>query len=175
MRCLIVIKIVECLRLLKEDEKVLMDCRFFALFVGCLLKKEKLFQMIKTYVLEIMIPDNCHYMTFDTKYFTLNKKSDNPTVLAHVLGDLNGQWLVKLPALQTNGEWDHSYYLGIVDEGAIHMNITDWITRYKKGIEDRLKELHEKRDNHQLSTWEKSSLGMLEIYIHKHDLTNQCL
>lgn len=163
-------KITECLGLLKEDEKILTDCRFFALFVGCLLKKENLFQMIKTSMPEVIVPDNCHYMTLDLKYFILNKQSDNPTILSRVLGDLNGQWLVKLPNVYKNNESDQSYYLGIVDDGALHMNMTDWMTHYKKNVEDRLKELHAKQDRRQLSITETALLGMLNIYIKKHNL-----
>ena len=164
-------RIKECIRLLNEDEYILTDCRFFALFTGCLLLKKKLFHMIKTPVPEAMVPDNCHYMTLDLKYFVIKKETDNPVILSHVLGDLNGQWLVKVPQPQNSSDNDdQTYYLGIGSTKLLHMSMTDWIAHYKKNIEDRLKELREKKKKHELSIRNISLLRLLDIYIKKHGL-----
>ena len=71
--------------------------------------------------LDLMIPDNCRYVTLDADIYVLHKETDNPVYLCDVFDDMQGQWIVKLK----DRKEDDDKYLGIVDEGSLILTLSE--------------------------------------------------
>tara|TARA_B110001450_G_scaffold225923_1_gene224414 strand:+ start:487 stop:1215 length:729 start_codon:yes stop_codon:yes gene_type:complete len=119
-------KIYEYFLMLKEDEQILTDCRFFAMVIGCLKQTPNISNIVIMHLnmntSEFMIPENCTYITLDTDKFIISKNKEKPTFVAQgALKSDQGQWICK---------WFDNKYIGIVTEGALILDISEWENRY---------------------------------------------
>ena len=146
--------ILEKISKLENQFVIYVDCRFFAMFIDCLKNNCKLFQMVVSLKgIDGMVPDNCRYITLDIDYFVINKDTDHPRVLSQSLDDLTGQWVVEI---------NPNSYMGIVDEGCITLSLSEWIEKYKKSVEKKIKEKKKEKS--------MAMIGILSCLIHKHGM-----
>ena len=80
-------EIYEILKNIEDNYKIPTDCRFFAMFMASL---KKFPDLPNTFLMnynmdsiEIMVPDNCLYITLDCEKFVLSKDKANPTYVAN--------------------------------------------------------------------------------------------
>ena len=146
-------------KLYEHDEIIKTDCRFFAMFMANLIKNKlsnklskSLFTMPKTSIPEIMVPDNCHYISLDTDIFVLdNDKDKDPIYLSKALDSDQGQWIVKI---------EDDLYMGIVDEGVVFLKMDEFVKRFEKNVN---KHINTKKNNNAYK-------GLLRCYIGKYGL-----
>lgn len=130
---------LKSIKKLDKDEKIPTDCRFFSLFIGNLVKnpsKKSIIRMMLNFnSFEIIVPENCLYLTPNTSEFSSSITKSNikiPELMSVALKDNQGQWITCI-------DKQKNLYIGIVDEGAIIMELDNWVKRYKEKVEVLLK------------------------------------
>lgn len=122
-------------RINNYQDKIPTDCRFFAMFMGNLIlnKTNNISFTIpkKISIVDIMIPENCFYLTLDADYFVLKPTSDEkePIYLNRIFESDQGQWIVKCK---------DDTYLGITDDGPIFLSLQKWKERYQSLVKKHM-------------------------------------
>ena len=106
-----------------EKHTIPTDCRFFAMFISNLNSSNttnSFLMHLNKKCIEILVPDNCFYISLDTKKI-YHEKID---IISATLGCDQGQWIYKY----------NEKYIGIGEDGIIELDIKSWIERYKKCV-----------------------------------------
>jgi len=109
-----------------KEKSIPTDCRFFAMFMSNLYTDPDIKNMFLMHFtlksIEIMVPQNCLYITLDTDLFVLKKESETPeNITSGALGSNQGQWVFN----NNKGS-----YIGIGNEGVIELELNKWVERY---------------------------------------------
>lgn len=154
--------------ILKEDsipklqtaKMIPVDCRIFALLYASLKKDGCSIIMQKNEKgIEIMIPDNCYYMSLSNK-ININKdiKNNKTYELKSALDDSQGQWLTKID----------DRYIGIVKEGILKMSLNEWFEYFAKNALNIITN-YDKSKKYDMNDFGKNSrMGLLKINIQKY-------
>lgn len=112
-----------------EPKSVPTDCRFFAMFISTMCSYPKIVQLFFMHLnlktIEVMVPENCLYISLDTTKYVIKKETESPEYIpSYALGSDQGQWICKF----------NERYMGIGDDGIIELELKDWVERYSECV-----------------------------------------